>query len=131
MRWFHVHTGVWGAVQALDFQTMGYAVAGLFAASWIASVAIWRFGKLEGRWGGPWAPLFLDERQRLLHPGARERLERRVGHPGRSRPAVDARREALPGSSASFSVAAVIDPREAGIPGGGPDRPGSPTDRAR
>jgi high-affinity nickel-transport protein len=29
---------------------MGYAVAGLFALSWILSAAVWRFGRLEERW---------------------------------------------------------------------------------
>src|SRR4029079_8949372 len=30
-RWLGVHTGIWGVIQGLDFQTMGYLVAGLFA----------------------------------------------------------------------------------------------------
>jgi high-affinity nickel-transport protein len=45
-----VHHGVWGAIQDVDFQTMGYAVVGLFALSWMASAAVWRFGRLEDRW---------------------------------------------------------------------------------
>jgi high-affinity nickel-transport protein len=44
-----VTTGVWGTIQALDFQTMGFAVAGLFLLSWLASMAAWRFGRLEER----------------------------------------------------------------------------------
>lgn len=36
-----VHTGVWGAIQDLDFQAMGYLMVALFAVSWIASIAIW------------------------------------------------------------------------------------------
>jgi len=49
-RWLDVHTGIWGAIQQLDLQTMGFAVAGLFLFSWIASAAVWRFGRLEERW---------------------------------------------------------------------------------
>jgi len=30
-----------------DFQTMGYAVAGLFVGSWIASVLVWKLGKFD------------------------------------------------------------------------------------
>jgi high-affinity nickel-transport protein len=45
-----IHTGIWGAIQELDFQTMGYLVAGLFVASWVTSLAVWRFGRLEERW---------------------------------------------------------------------------------
>jgi high-affinity nickel-transport protein len=37
-----MHTGIWGTIQQLDFQTMGYLVAGLFALSWVASLAVWR-----------------------------------------------------------------------------------------
>jgi high-affinity nickel-transport protein len=49
-RWLDVHTGIWGVIQQLDLQTMGFAVAGLFLFSWIASAAVWRFGRLEERW---------------------------------------------------------------------------------
>jgi high-affinity nickel-transport protein len=30
---------------------MGYAVAGLFVFCWAASTAVWRFGRIEERWG--------------------------------------------------------------------------------
>jgi high-affinity nickel-transport protein len=46
-RVLHVHSGVWGAIQRLDSQTMGYLVAGLFALSWLVSTALWRFGGWE------------------------------------------------------------------------------------
>ena len=42
-RWFDVHTGIWGAIQQIDLQTMGVAVAGLFVLSWVTSAAVWRF----------------------------------------------------------------------------------------
>ncbi len=46
-RLLDLHTGIWGVIQDLDFQTMGYLVVGLFALSWLASVAVWRFGRWE------------------------------------------------------------------------------------
>ncbi len=49
-RWFDVHTGIWGTIQQIDLQTMGYAVAGLFVFCWVASAAVWRFGRIEERW---------------------------------------------------------------------------------
>ena len=49
-RWFGIHDGVFGAIQSLDVQTMGLAVAGLFVVSWLASAAVWRFGRIEERW---------------------------------------------------------------------------------
>ncbi|HEY6358315.1 MAG TPA: hypothetical protein VIX35_08715, partial [Vicinamibacterales bacterium] len=50
-RWLDVHTGIWSTIQQIDLQTMGYAVAGLFVFCWVASTAVWRFGRLEERWG--------------------------------------------------------------------------------
>jgi high-affinity nickel-transport protein len=49
-RWLGIHDGVFGAIQSIDFQTMGMAVAGLFAFSWLASAVVWRFGRIEQRW---------------------------------------------------------------------------------
>ncbi len=46
---FQVHTGIWGAIQALDFQTMGVLIAGLFVVSWLTSLAVWRFARLDER----------------------------------------------------------------------------------
>jgi high-affinity nickel-transport protein len=44
-----VHTGIWGVIQDLDFQTMGLLMVGLFAVSWVASLAVWHFGRLDQR----------------------------------------------------------------------------------
>jgi high-affinity nickel-transport protein len=49
-RILNIHTGIWGVIQDLDVQTVGYLVAGLFAASWLTSLAVWRFGRLDDRW---------------------------------------------------------------------------------
>jgi high-affinity nickel-transport protein len=49
-RLLDVHSGVWGVLQRLDSQTMGMAVAALFAVCWAVSAAIWRFGRFEERW---------------------------------------------------------------------------------
>jgi len=45
-RVLNIHTGIWGVIQELDFQTIGYLVAALFALSWLASMAVWHFGGL-------------------------------------------------------------------------------------
>jgi high-affinity nickel-transport protein len=44
-----VHTGIWGVIQELDFQTMGLIMAGLFVGSWLMSLAVWHFGRLDER----------------------------------------------------------------------------------
>jgi high-affinity nickel-transport protein len=48
-RLLHVHHGIWGVIQDLDVQSMGWLVAGLFVVSWLASLAVWRFARLEER----------------------------------------------------------------------------------
>jgi high-affinity nickel-transport protein len=49
-RLLHVHHGIWGAIQELDVQTMGWMVAGLIVVSWLASLAVWRFAGLERKY---------------------------------------------------------------------------------
>jgi high-affinity nickel-transport protein len=44
--------GVWDWMNMLDFETLGYVVAGLFVVMWAASVAIWKLRRIEERWGG-------------------------------------------------------------------------------
>jgi high-affinity nickel-transport protein len=39
-------------ISGLDFGTLGYAIVGLFIAGWVLSVAVWKFGRVEQRWGG-------------------------------------------------------------------------------
>jgi high-affinity nickel-transport protein len=42
--------GVWDLVSNLDLNIVGYAIAGLFVATWAIAVAVWRFGRIEERW---------------------------------------------------------------------------------
>jgi high-affinity nickel-transport protein len=56
-RVFDLHGGVWDLVQHLDFQTMGYGVAGLFICSWILSLTVWKLGRFEERWSGVRPPV--------------------------------------------------------------------------
>jgi len=39
--------------RVLDIHTIGYAVAALFAACWLISLAVWRLGRFEQRWQDP------------------------------------------------------------------------------
>jgi high-affinity nickel-transport protein len=47
-------------VAALDFGVMGYVIVGLFLFSWGLSVALWKFGRLEERYGSS-APVHKHE----------------------------------------------------------------------
>jgi nickel/cobalt transporter (NiCoT) family protein len=42
--------GVWDVVSGIDLNVVGYAIAGLFVATWAIAFAVWRFGRIEQRW---------------------------------------------------------------------------------
>jgi high-affinity nickel-transport protein len=44
-------SGVWGWLGAVDFNTLGYGVVGLFVLTWALSIAVWKGGRIEERWG--------------------------------------------------------------------------------
>jgi high-affinity nickel-transport protein len=39
--------GLWDVVRAWDAQAIGYVVAGLFLASWLVSLGVWKFGRFD------------------------------------------------------------------------------------
>jgi len=43
--------GFWDWLNGLDFGKLGYAVVGLFAATWVLSAALWKLRRIEDRWG--------------------------------------------------------------------------------
>jgi high-affinity nickel-transport protein len=47
-----LESGFWSWLNALDFGTVGYAVAALFVLTWVLSVGIWKLRRIEERWGG-------------------------------------------------------------------------------
>ncbi|MGA8353911.1 MAG: hypothetical protein WB698_07065 [Solirubrobacteraceae bacterium] len=42
--------GFWSAIGGLDFQAIGYILAGLFLATWLLSLLLWRLLDVERRW---------------------------------------------------------------------------------
>jgi high-affinity nickel-transport protein len=38
-------------IAGLDFGTLGYVIVGTFLAAWVVSVAVWKFGRIEARYG--------------------------------------------------------------------------------
>ena len=48
----HLEGRFFSYVAALDFGVLGYAVVGLFLLGWGVSVALWKFGRIEERYGG-------------------------------------------------------------------------------
>ena len=43
--------GPWGAAGQIDLNIVGFAVVGLFAATWTLGALAWRVGRVEERWG--------------------------------------------------------------------------------
>jgi high-affinity nickel-transport protein len=42
--------GVWDLVAHVDLNAVGYAIVGLFVATWGIALAVWHFGRIEERW---------------------------------------------------------------------------------
>ena len=45
--------GIWDWPAAIDLNTIGFAIVGLFVATWLVALAIWHFGNIEERWTAP------------------------------------------------------------------------------
>jgi nickel/cobalt transporter (NiCoT) family protein len=42
--------GIWDVFTGLDLNDVGYVIVGLFAATWVVALAVWRFGRIEEKW---------------------------------------------------------------------------------
>ncbi len=56
--------GFWSFMRDFNLNVAGFAIVGLFIVTWIAAVLIWRYGRIEERWGAS-----------LQQPAIRERAE--------------------------------------------------------
>jgi nickel/cobalt transporter (NiCoT) family protein len=45
-----LHGGFWSVLESLDLGRLGYVVVGLFAATWLCSIALWKTRRYEQRW---------------------------------------------------------------------------------
>ncbi|WP_248257480.1 HoxN/HupN/NixA family nickel/cobalt transporter [Georgenia sp. EYE_87] len=48
--------GVLGWAAGLDLGSVGYALVAVFVGAWLLSLAVWRLGRVEERWGAPGTP---------------------------------------------------------------------------
>jgi high-affinity nickel-transport protein len=42
--------GLWAWLGGIDLNTLGFLIVGLFVATWLAAVLVWRFGRIEEKW---------------------------------------------------------------------------------
>jgi high-affinity nickel-transport protein len=45
-----ITTGILARIGSVDLNSVGYWIVGLFVATWLAALAVWRFGRIEQRW---------------------------------------------------------------------------------
>jgi nickel/cobalt transporter (NiCoT) family protein len=43
-------SGFWGLVSRFNINTAGFVIVGLFLATWLAALLIWRFARIEEKW---------------------------------------------------------------------------------
>jgi high-affinity nickel-transport protein len=48
---FGLDTGVWGWLEAVDFEKLGYGMVGLFVLTWATSFAVWKVRRIDEHWG--------------------------------------------------------------------------------
>jgi nickel/cobalt transporter (NiCoT) family protein len=43
-------TGFWGLVSRFNINTAAFVIVGLFLATWLAALLIWRYARIEEKW---------------------------------------------------------------------------------
>jgi high-affinity nickel-transport protein len=52
-----LHGAVWDWLAGVDLNAVGYAILGLFVATWLVALAAWRFGRIGEQWSGGRRPV--------------------------------------------------------------------------
>jgi nickel/cobalt transporter (NiCoT) family protein len=45
-----LHGGFWRVVDGFNINTAGFVIVGMFIATWVAAMLIWRYGRIEEKW---------------------------------------------------------------------------------
>ncbi|MFC8432721.1 HoxN/HupN/NixA family nickel/cobalt transporter [Streptomyces sp. NPDC057253] len=51
-----LHGFFWDWVSGLDLNVIGFVIVGLFFATWIIALAVWKFGRIEEKWSADLRP---------------------------------------------------------------------------
>jgi high-affinity nickel-transport protein len=43
--------GFWGWFEAIDVNSLGLLIVGIFVSTWVIALAVWHIGRIEDRWG--------------------------------------------------------------------------------
>jgi high-affinity nickel-transport protein len=60
-------TGFWGLVSRFNINTAGFVIVGLFLATWLGALLIWRYARIEEKWNR--APVRNSRRHLVTDPG--------------------------------------------------------------
>jgi high-affinity nickel-transport protein len=44
------HRGFWGLMHNFNINIAGFVIAGMFVATWVLAMVVWKYGKVEERW---------------------------------------------------------------------------------
>jgi len=47
----HWHGGFWNFMANFNINTAGFVIVGMFFVTWLGAVLVWRFGRIEEKWG--------------------------------------------------------------------------------
>jgi high-affinity nickel-transport protein len=50
---FGLHHGLWGWLSGVNLNTIGFLIVGLFGVTWAVSVLVWKYARIEEKWGRP------------------------------------------------------------------------------
>jgi high-affinity nickel-transport protein len=53
-------SGFWGFMYRFNINTAGFVIVGMFVATWLVAMLIWRFGRIEEKWGARLLPQVSD-----------------------------------------------------------------------
>ena len=42
----------WGYLENVDLNTIGFMIFGMFVATWVIALGVWKYGRIEERWSG-------------------------------------------------------------------------------
>jgi high-affinity nickel-transport protein len=60
-------TGFWGLVSRFNINTAGFVIVGLFLATWLGALLIWRYARIKEKWN--LAPVRNSRRHLMTDPG--------------------------------------------------------------
>ncbi|WP_244179078.1 HoxN/HupN/NixA family nickel/cobalt transporter [Streptomyces rubellomurinus] len=46
----NLHGGLWDPIATLDLNVVGFVIVGLFFATWIIALTVWKLGRIEEKW---------------------------------------------------------------------------------